>query len=287
MAKLSGSCLCGAVGFELDAPPQYMTHCHCSRCRKTHGAPFGTYAMAPVADFRISRGHGDIASYTATGSFTRPFCRHCGSVVSDGSAIDGVAGVPVGLFDDDPGVRALAHIFVASKAPWYEITDDLPRFDEYPAGVAIQTVPDPTLPPRTAGEVRGSCLCGTVRFVATGAPKWFRFCHCGRCRKARAAAHASNLVMPADGVRFLAGETALVSYKLPDARFFTQVFCGTCGSPMPFIDRNRDLGVVPAGSLDDDPGSRPTEQIFVGSKAPWYEITDALPQFAEFPPPAK
>jgi len=55
---------------------------------------------------------------------------------------------------------------------------------------------------------------------------------------------------------------------------------------MPRLDPNRGIAVVPMGSLDDDPGIRPTAHIFVGSKAPWFEIADDLPQYKESTPPA-
>ena len=108
-------------------------------------------------------------------------------------------------------------------------------------------------------------------------------CHCGRCRRARSAAHASNLFAAADGLRFTRGADQLTSYKLPDALRFTQVFCRTCGSLMPRIDRDRGLAIIPMGSLDDDPGLHPQAHIFVGSMAPWYTIADDLPQHAEYP----
>src|SRR5262249_58775551 len=108
-------------------------------------------------------------------------------------------------------------------------------------------------------------------------------CHCSRCRKARAAAHASNLFTAANDLRFTRGDHLLATYKVPTARYFTQVFCRTCGSPMPRVDSERGFAVVPMGSLDDDPGVRPQRHIFAASKAPWYELVDALPQDAEFP----
>ena len=92
--------------------------------------------------------------------------------------------------------------------------------------------------------------------------------------------------MKADDLRFQRGAELLMTYKLPIARFFTQAFCRTCGSPMPRIDRERGLAIVPMGSLDDDPGMRPQRHIFVASRAPWYEIPDDLPQDAAYPPPA-
>ena len=85
-------------------------------------------------------------------------------------------------------------------------------------------------------------------------------------------------------LRVTRGEDRLALYKVPEARFFAQAFCTTCGAKLPRVDPSRDLAVVPLGALDDDPGVRPTEHIFVASKAPWFGIADALPQHAEYAP---
>jgi len=79
-------------------------------------------------------------------------------------------------------------------------------------------------------------------------------------------------------LRWLRGEDLVGSYKVPEAKFFTNCFCRTCGSKVPRVDPSRGLAVAPAGSLDHDPGARPRMHIFVGSKATWHEISDALPR---------
>ncbi len=192
--------------------------------------------------------------------------------------------MPAGCLDGDPGVRPLAHIFVGSKAPWFEIADPLPRFDAYPPGFEAPTFPDLPVGPPVPGALRGSCACGAVRYLVESPPQTARYCHCSRCRKARSAAHASNLFAAADGVRFTQGEDRLRRYKVPEAARFAQVFCTTCSSPMPNIVRERGVAVVPMGSLDDDPKMPIECHIFVGSKAPWYAIADATPQHVEYPP---
>jgi hypothetical protein len=280
------SCLCGDVAWKATGPLEFMTHCHCGRCRKAHGAAFGTGAVCQPETFRLLRGRERIGSFASSPGLHRPFCTGCGSVVADGRPSGGLVYVPAGPCDDDPGVRPLAHIFVGSKAPWFEPADALPCFDAFPPGYDGPVLPD--LPPRDppSAGLRGSCLCGGVAYVAEGAPMRAMNCHCSRCRKARSAAHASNLFVPAAGVRFTCGEDLLASYKVPEARFFTQVFCRVCGSPMPRVDPERGLGIVPMGSLDDDPPMRPQGHIFVGSMAPWYAIADGLPQYVEYPPQA-
>jgi len=284
MSTIHGSCLCGDVAWELTTPPQVMTHCHCSRCRKAHGVAFATYVMCDADGFRLTRGADRIVRWESSPGFFRPFCRRCGAVVPDGSGWEGKVFVPAGPLDDDPGARPLAHIFVGSKAPWYEIADDLPRFDAYPPGVEAAVVPDPERPRAPGPGAHASCLCGGVAFVIDGEPLRFWCCHCTRCRKARAAAHGANLFVAPKALRFLGGEELIDRYKIPEARTFTQAFCRVCGSPMPVVYPERGIAVVPMGALDDDPGMHPQRHIFAASKAPWYEIPPGLPQDPEYPP---
>jgi hypothetical protein len=276
---IRSSCLCGAVSWEVDGDLQFMSHCHCSRCRKAHGAAFQTAVAAAATDCRL-QGAEHVVRWQAPQGIGRSFCQRCGAVVP-GDAWQGLVFLPAGNFFEDPVTRPGCHIFVGSKAPWYEIADSLPRFDAYPPGVDATVLPDrePLDPP---GGVRGSCLCGSVTFVVGGQPLRCFHCHCSRCRRARSAAHATNLFTAADGIRFTRGQQLLTSYKVPEAERFTQVFCRTCGSIMPRIASDRGLAVIPMGALDDDPGIRPQAHIFVGSKAPWFEIADQLPQYAEY-----
>jgi hypothetical protein len=133
--------------------------------------------------------------------------------------------------------------------------------------------------------IRGSCLCGGVAFEMTGTPIRVLHCHCSRCRKVRGTAHATNVAVPLDGVRFLRGSELLTSYKAPDAKYFAHAFCKVCGASMPRFDQDRSFAIIPMGAFDDDPGVRPQAHIFVDSKASWDDITDALPRFPG-PPPA-
>lgn len=275
---LHASCLCGSVTWEIEGPLQLMSHCHCSRCRKSHGAAFGTYVQGDAKTYRL-HGAEHVVRWESMPGFSRCFCRNCGSIVP-GEPVDGQIFMPAGNFHEDPGARPLAHIFVASKAPWYEITDAVARFDTYPEGIDAPVLPD-RAPLDAAGGTRGSCLCGAVSFVIEGQPLRAHNCHCSRCRRARAAAHASNLFLPIDALRFTRGQENARRYKLPDAARFAQVFCSTCGSKTPSLNPTTGFAVVPMGSLDDDPALHPQSHIFVASKAPWFEITDNLPQFAE------
>ena len=86
-----------------------------------------------------------------------------------------------------------------------------------------------------------------------------------------------------DAVHFVKGEDRLKSYKLPEARHFTQVFCDVCGSKMPRVDPHRGIAIVPLGALDDDPGMKAVDHIHVADKCEWHDITDDLPVFEEGP----
>jgi len=126
-----GSCLCKGIRFEADRL-LFLGHCHCSMCRKAHGAAFATFAGAPAKSFRFLAGEDLIQRYESSPGNFRAFCRTCGSNIPVASADGRMVYIPAGLFDDDPGTRPAMHIFVGSKAPWWEIRDDLPQHAEYP-----------------------------------------------------------------------------------------------------------------------------------------------------------
>lgn len=276
-----GRCLCGDVAFEAAGDFGVMAHCHCSMCRKAHGAAFATYVSTDEDGFRWMRGIDEAGEYESSPGARRAFCSRCGSVLPGGDS--GRVFLPAGCLDEDPGVRPVSHIFVGSKASWYEIADPLERFDAYPPGIG-GAVDRPEVPRSGGGVVRGSCLCGGVAYELAGPAGHFANCHCRRCRRARSAAHASNLFGSARHFRFVRGEELGRSYRVPEAKRFTQTFCRICSSPMPRVSTDGERVMIPAGSIDGDPGARPQAHIFVGSKAPWFEITDALPQFDEYPP---
>jgi hypothetical protein len=127
---LQGSCLCRQVRYELHAQLQFINHCHCSMCRKAHGAAFGTFVHGDGHAFRWISGSHLIEHFESSPGNMRAFCRVCGSnmpVVEDQGAH---VIIPAGTLDTDPGMEPVVHIHVGSKAPWYRITDTLPQFDE-------------------------------------------------------------------------------------------------------------------------------------------------------------
>ncbi len=130
---VGGSCLCGGVRFEITKVPLIVL-CHCSICRRANGAAFDSGAAVPVADFKLTTGDDLIQIYESSPGTRRAFCRVCGSRAPSKSRDGKLYFVPAGLFNDDPGVKPALHIFVGSKAPWWDITDDLPQFEKWVPG---------------------------------------------------------------------------------------------------------------------------------------------------------
>ena len=114
-------------------------------------------------------------------------------------------------------------------------------------------------------ELSGSCLCGSVSYAISGDVFAFNHCHCSRCRKATGTGHASNILLRQSVVEWPRGESLLSHYKVPEAERFATAFCSRCGSQMPRVSADGDVAVVPAGTLDSDPGIAPERRIFGGS----------------------
>ena len=130
-AVVAGGCLCGAVRFEVDPPFLRAGHCHCSRCRK-HSGTFGlTQARVARAQFRLLSGAEKIRVYGKGEGAVKAFCVDCGSSLFGGTWPDGPqVSIRMGAFDGDPGIRPQFHTFVGSRAPWDEICDALPQYEE-------------------------------------------------------------------------------------------------------------------------------------------------------------
>jgi len=127
---LAGQCLCGAVHYAVADEFVYATNCHCSLCRRATGAAFKPFAGIERDKLVITEGGDKLMIFgDEAGNDTR--CRVCGSflysVVRDGAFVH----VALGTLVDAPTIRPTKHIFVGSKAPWFEITDNLPQFEEH------------------------------------------------------------------------------------------------------------------------------------------------------------
>jgi hypothetical protein len=128
---LSGSCLCGAVAYEISGNLGPIGNCHCRTCQKAHSAAFATTARAERAAFRWTKGEDVVANFESTpGKKKRFFCPRCGTQLiaawNDASYVI----VRVGSLDSDPGRGPVAHIWTSHKAPWHEITDTIAQYPE-------------------------------------------------------------------------------------------------------------------------------------------------------------
>jgi hypothetical protein len=126
-----GSCLCNAIRFEVDEFEPQTGNCHCSMCRKFHGAAYATLAEARRENFRWIDGEELIKGYTADNGTTRSFCSNCGSslMFASPNADPDLVEISLGCFDDEVPIRPDAHIYVASGAKWVHPEDNLPQYE--------------------------------------------------------------------------------------------------------------------------------------------------------------
>ena len=125
-----GSCLCGAVAFELDpAGVVASVGCYCANCRKVSGSEGGVYLQVRRAEFRWTAGDPDIATYESSPGNLRGFCRKCGCVAPIATAY-GAVRVPAGALDEDPGVTPTVTLFAPRRARWCDPGAAEVRFDE-------------------------------------------------------------------------------------------------------------------------------------------------------------
>lgn len=132
--RLRGGCLCGAVEYETADRFLYALNCHCSKCRRTTGAAFKPIAGIAVEDFAVIRGKEDLFRHGDADSIHDMHCRHCGALIYSWIADGGATRIhiPMGTLIDAPNMRPTMHIMVAFKAPWYDILDDLPQYQDFP-----------------------------------------------------------------------------------------------------------------------------------------------------------
>lgn len=131
--------------------------------------------------------------------------------------------------------------------------------------------------------IRGSCLCGGVRFEVERAAGPFELCHCNRCRKVTGSAYMAGLLVRGKDFRLIDGKDLIQTFVAPIIEAppaYQQCFCERCGSPVPNLTHTGSW-FVPAGLLDDDPKVKPDKHIYVELKAPWDTITDQLAQMTK------
>lgn len=122
----------------------------------------------------------------------------------------------------------------------------------------------------TKEVLSGSCLCGGAKYTIAAEVMHFFHCHCLQCRKTTSSAFAANIIAMPTEIVWHSGENDLRRFDY-SGRGFTQVFCGTCGTGLPFLDKSGEMLFIPAGTLDVVPEIKPEANLFWGEKAEWYE----------------
>ena len=116
--------------FAVDVDVVDFSHCHCSQCRRLHGAAYATFAGVNRGEFRYIQGADDVSTYSSSPSNVRVFCSICGStILCDPQDEPEYLYLSMSTLDGDPVLPSGYHAWVDSKAPWHEIADELPQYD--------------------------------------------------------------------------------------------------------------------------------------------------------------
>ncbi len=131
---IPGSCLCGAIKFEIKPPFTAFRYCYCSRCQKASGSAHAANAFVPEAQFQWLAGDSMVKRFDLPGAkrFAVWFCPQCGTRMPHTVKSTENMLIPAGVLDGDPGMRPENSIFWKSKAAWYVPPQEMPKFDEYP-----------------------------------------------------------------------------------------------------------------------------------------------------------
>lgn len=135
-----GRCLCGAVRFAVTLPAVFCIHCHCTMCRRNHGAGFVTWFGVPPDRLRIVSGADRLVSFASSDHGTRRFCGRCGSsMLCASSRHPEWVDVALGAMEGEIGLAPQAHVYFADRVSWVPVTDALPRLAAGPDEVNPRT----------------------------------------------------------------------------------------------------------------------------------------------------
>jgi hypothetical protein len=130
---ITGRCECGKVKYRVEGKINDFSHCHCSQCRRLHGAAFASFAGVSRVNFTYDGGEQDLKCYASSPSHGRVFCGHCGSnILVELEAEPEQLYVAMGTMDGDFPLPPGYHIYVDSKAPWHTINDNLSQYETEP-----------------------------------------------------------------------------------------------------------------------------------------------------------
>jgi len=133
--------------------------------------------------------------------------------------------------------------------------------------------------------IKGSCLCGEVKYEISGEMGPITHCHCPTCQKAHATAFSSVSSVQLDDLKFTAGGKLLKFFESSPGK--KRYFCSNCGSQIYAKREDQNHYIFRMGTIDGDPGIRPAQHIFTRHKAPWYCLHDDIPEFSEWPTPSQ
>ena len=125
----------------------------------------------------------------------------------------------------------------------------------------------------------GKCFCSAVEYSVADEFSYAANCHCSQCRRTTGSAFKAFAGIEREKLQVIKGQDNLLVVGDEQGH---DAHCKTCGSLLYSVVRNGAFVHVAMGTLIDDPTIRPTKHIFVGSKAPWFTITDSLPQYQEY-----
>jgi hypothetical protein len=147
------------------------------------------------------------------------------------------------------------------------------------SGTTNEELTMPTEPMPAVRTLAGRCECRAVRYLVADEFRYAANCHCSNCRASTGSAFKAFAGIEREKLRVVEGGDTLLIWGDEDEN---HTRCGICGSLLYSVVRDGAYAHVAMGSLVDEPTIRPTDHIFVGSKAPWFDITDDLPQAQEY-----
>lgn len=132
---MHGKCLCGEIEFVAQEVAGLVFNCHCSRCRRSHGADYATQAFAARSSLQFLKGEELLKEYDSGGGL-RTFCSNCGSRLMNYAKEGGdYLSVAIACLDESYQGQAIAHCFVNSKAPWHTPSADIESHEELPTSL--------------------------------------------------------------------------------------------------------------------------------------------------------
>jgi hypothetical protein len=134
MKTNKGHCLCGALNYEFEGKPEWVAYCHCESCRRHTSSPVAAFAGVKVGQFRYLE--GTPASYQSSPGVWRYFCPACGSPMAytNDDKWPGEVHLYLGTLDHPEKLVPTAHVNAGEQLPWFEVHDELPRFEKFARG---------------------------------------------------------------------------------------------------------------------------------------------------------